>query len=436
VRAAAARRPGHPAVETPSGALTYAELDAAADVAARRLAALGVGGGDRVATTLAPGLEFAALLHALPRLGAALVPLNTRLPAAAQRRQAELARVSLTVDEPLENGFEFDVPAGHRLDPGAVHTVLFTSGTSGEPKPVELTVGNHEASAAGSAALLGSEPGDRWLCPLPLFHIGGLGILLRSARAATTAVLHPRFETARVLEGLAAGHYTLASVVSTQVRRLRDAGLQRAPGLRTLVMGGGPVPPDLLDWARGRGIPVRSTYGMTETTSQVAVTGPWEVTAEPVPGAELAIGEQREILVRGPMVSPGAVGSDGWLHTGDLGTIGRDGLLRVEGRLTELIVTGGENVAPAVVEAALLAHPGIADAGVGGTPDPEWGEAVTAYVVERRPVSDYELLSFARERLAGYQVPKRVVRVRGLPRNAGGKLLRAELAASEPPPGR
>ena len=225
-------------------------------------------------------------------------------------------------------------------------------------------------------------------------------------------------------------------MVSTQVRRLRDAGLDRAPGLRALVMGGGPVPPDLLDWARGRGIPVRSTYGMTETTSQVAVTGAWELTAEPVPGAELAIGEQREILVRGPMVSPGAIGPDGWLHTGDVGAIGRDGALRVEGRLTDLIVTGGENVAPALVEAALLAHPGIADAGVAGTPDPEWGEAVTAYVVERRPVSDWELLSFARERLAGYQVPERIVRVRALPRNAGGKLLRAELARSETPPGR
>jgi O-succinylbenzoic acid--CoA ligase len=320
-----------------------------------------------------------------------------------------------------------DGPSGHRLDPSAVHTVLFTSGTSGEPKPVELTVGNHEASAAGSAAALGSDPGDRWLCPLPLFHIGGLGILIRAARAATTAVLHPRFETARVLAGLTAGEYPLASVVSTQVRRLRDAGLERAPGLRALVLGGGPVPPDLLDWARGRRIPVRSTYGMTETTSQVAVTGAWEPTAEPVPGAELAIGDQREILVRGPMVSPGAVGPDGWLHTGDVGTIGRDGRLSVEGRLTDLIVTGGENVAPAVVEAALLAHPGLADAGVAGQPDPEWGEAVTARVVLRSPAGPGELRAFCAERLARYKVPKAIEAVAALPRTSSGKLLRRDL---------
>jgi O-succinylbenzoic acid--CoA ligase len=374
-----------------------------------------------VATTLPPGLQFAALLHALPRLGAALVPLNTRLPAEAQRRQRDLARAMMVIDAPLVNGFEAEEVPRRALDPAAVHTVLFTSGTSGEPKPVELTVANQDASAAGSQAVLGLGPGDRWLCPLPLFHVGGLAILIRCARAGATAVLADRVEPA-TLTGI-----TLASVVATQLRRLRDAGLGPVPGLRAIVLGGGPVPADLLDWARAEGLPVRSTYGMTETTSQVAVTAPWERTAAPVPGAELAIGDQGEILVRGPMVAPGAAGPDGWLHTGDLGRITRDGSLAVEGRLKDVIVTGGENVAPPVVEEALLAHPAIADAGVAGVPDPEWGEAVTAYVVERRPVSDYELLSFCRERLAGYQVPKAVVRMDALPRNAGGKLLRGRL---------
>jgi O-succinylbenzoic acid--CoA ligase len=143
-----------------------------------------------------------------------------------------------------------------------------------------------------------------------------------------------------------------------------------------------------------------------------------------VEGAHLAIGPRDEILVSGPMVAPGAAGEGGWLHTGDVGRLGRDGSLTVEGRIKDLIVTGGENVAPATVEAALTAHPAIADAAVAGVADPEWGEAVTAYVVERRPVADYELLGFCRERLAGYQVPKAVVRVDRLPRNAAGKLQR------------
>ncbi len=128
------------------------------------------------------------------------------------------------------------------------------------------------------------------------------------------------------------------------------------------------------------------------------------------------------------MVSRRAVADDGWLHTGDVGSFDRQGRLHVAGRIKELIVSGGEKVAPVAVEAVLLAHPHVADAGVAGTPDREWGEAVTAFVVERQPVSDYDLLAFCRERLAGYQVPKRVVRVDSLPRNAGGKLLRAELS--------
>ena len=415
---AARTRPDHPAVESASGTLGYAELDALATLTARRLAAQGVGEGDRVATTLAPGPDFAALLHALPRLGAALVPLNTRLPAAAQRRQRDLAGAMMVVDQPLTDGFETDADLRTDLEPSAVHTVLFTSGTSGEPKPVELTVGNQEASAAGSQAVFGYGAGDRWLCPLPLFHIGGLAILVRCARAGATAVLADRVDPA-AMEGI-----TLASVVATQLRRLRDAGLTAAPGLRAFVLGGGPVPPELMDWARGHDLPVRATYGMTETCSQVAVTAPWDRTAAPVPGAELVLGPENEILVRGPMVAPGATGEGGWLHTGDVGRICRDGTLSVEGRIKDLIVTGGENVAPAAVEAALTAHPAVADAAVAGVPDPEWGEAVTAYVVENRPVSDYELLGFCRERLAGFQVPKAVVRVPELPRNAAGKLQR------------
>ena len=367
-----------------------------------------------------PGPDFAALLHALPRLGAALVPLNTRLPAQGQRRQSELAGAMMVVDEPLDDGFETDLEPRLLLDPDAVHTVLFTSGTSGEPKPVELTVGNQEASAAASQAVFGYGPADRWLCPLPLFHIGGLAILVRCARAGATAVLADRVEAA-TLEGI-----TLASVVATQLRRLRDAGMTEAPGLRAFVLGGGPVPADLLDWAREHDLPVRSTYGMTETCSQVAVTAPWERTAA---GPRRRAGDRRGRPDPGARADGGArrPGPDGWLHTGDVGRIGRDGTLSVEGRLKDLIVTGGENVAPPAVEAVLTAHPAIADAAVAGVPDPEWGEAVTAYVVERRPVSDYELLGFCRERLAGYQVPKAVVRVDELPRNAAGKLQRGQL---------
>ncbi len=355
------------------------------------------------------------------------MPLNTRLPAAEQRAQARAGGADTIVDRPLD-GLEAEVELRRELDPRQVHSVLFTSGTTAEPKPVELTVGNQDAAAAASAAAIGTEPGDRWLCVLPLFHVAGLAILVRCARAGATAVLHEKFDVARTAEALG-GQVTLVSLVATQLRRLRKAGLEATPGLRAMLLGGGPIPPDLLDWATAQGIPARCTYGMTETASQVVVTEPGESAGPPLPGAELEIATDGEILVSGPMVAPGALAADGRLHTGDLGRIDHHGRLHVEGRLTDVIVTGGEKVAPPAVEAALCAHPSVADAAVAGEPDPEWGEAVTAYVVEIAPVSDYELVTFCRERLAGYQVPKRIVRVDALPRSAGGKLLRDRLAS-------
>ena len=147
---------------------------------------------------------------------------------------------------------------------------------------------------------------------------------------------------------------------------------------------------------------------------------------------QLRIGADGEILVRGPMVARGAVAADGWLHTGDFGRLDAAGLLHVEGRLKDLIVTGGENVAPLEVEQALLAHPAVADAGVAGLPDAEWGEAVTAFVVLREPVDADELRAWARDRLESFKAPKAVHVVKSLPRNSGGKLLRDRLAEADP----
>jgi o-succinylbenzoate---CoA ligase len=394
---AARRRPDHPALVAGAEAATYAELRERADRAARILAARGVGEGDRVATTLPPGLAFAEVLHAAPRLGAVFVPLD---PRAAVRGDW------LVVDAP-PSGDEADVALRDTVDPDAVHTIVHTSGTTGEPKPVELTYANHAASELAAADALGADPADRWLCPLPLFHVGGLGVLIRSVIRATTAVLGPPD---------ALGDVTLASLVPTQLRRL---GQVAAPQLRAIALGGGPIAPDLLETA----LPVVPVYGMTETCSQVVAGIP----GRPLRGAEIEISAEGEILVRGPMVSRSALAADGWLHTGDRGRFDDDGLLHVEGRLKELIVTGGENVSPLEVEHALLEHPAVRDAGVAGLPDPEWGEAVTAFVVLDGEAGD--LRAWCRERLAPHKVPKAVHAVDALPRNAAGKLLRDRLAS-------
>jgi o-succinylbenzoate---CoA ligase len=403
---AARARPDHTAVVVAGRAITYAELHERADRTARRLA---VAPGERVTTTLPPGLEFCELLHAAPRRGAVFAPMRPARPA-AREPTAEAAPAT----ELLET-----------IDPDAVHSVIHTSGTTGEPKAVELTYANHAASAAASADALGVDPADRWLCPLPLHHVGGLGVLIRSVINRTTAVVHERFDVARVKHTLEAGEVTLASLVPTMLARLRDAGLREAPSLRAIALGGGPIPAGLLEWASDTGIPVVPVYGMTETCSQIVAGSPGRA----LRGAQLEIASDGEILVRGPMVARGELGADGRLHTGDLGRIDADGRLHVEGRLKELIVTGGENVAPLEVEHALLSPPAVVDAGVAGRPDPEWGEAVTAFVVLRRPASGEELRAWCRERLEPYKVPRVVQEVEALPRNAGGKLMRGRLGS-------
>jgi len=404
--AAAGARPDHEAVEADGRSLTYGQLLDRATAVAARLAAAGVGEGDRVAVTHPPGLAFAQLVHALPLLGAVLEP---GPPAGSPAPRLSAAGVPAPARE---------------LDLEAVHSVIRTSGTTGEAKAVELTYANHAASAAASADALGVDSADRWLCPLPLHHVGGLGVLVRCAINHTTAVLHDSFDARRVKAELEGGGLTLASLVPTMLVRLREAGLRKTPGLRAIALGGGPIPAGLLEWAADTGIPVVPVYGMTETCSQVVAGSPGRV----LRGVGLRIAQAGEILVRGPMVARGAVAADGWLHTGDLGRLDSAGLLHVEGRVKELIVTGGENVAPLEVEQALLAHPAVADAGVAGLPDPEWGEVVTAFVVLREPVGEGALLVWCRERLESFKAPKKVHIVESLPRNSGGKLLRSRLA--------
>ena len=202
-----------------------------------------------------------------------------------------------------------------------------------------------------------------------------------------------------------------------------DAGLREPPALRWALLGGRADPRVLWSSAPEPAVPVAPTYGMTEACSQIATFG-WAL-----PGTELAISEQGEVLVRGATVSPGALSADGWLHTGDLGDLDESGELSVSGRLSDVIVWGGENVAPVEVEEVLRGHPAVADVAVFGRRDPEWGEAVVAAVVVRdgARVDPVELQNHCADHLARFKVPKTITFVSSLPRTASGKLLRREL---------
>ena len=368
------------------------------------------------------------------KLGAILHPLNPGL--APPELEAELERIApaLVLTEAEHSTMsEADLPLLGEHDLDALHCGILTSGTSGRPRSVGLTYGNHLWSAVGSAFNLGVDPADRWLCCVPLYHVAGLEIVMRSVIYGTGAVVHDGFDTERVGESLERDRVTLASVVTTQLVRLLEAGVDLS-GPRAILVGGGPVPIDVLEEAMGRGASVVQTYGLTETASQVTTLAPRDArrklgsAGRPLLTTHLRIFDG-EICVQGPVVAPGCADEDGWLHTGDLGRIDDEGFLYVEDRLGDVIVTGGENVLPAEIEAVLLRHPAVADAAAVGREDPEWQEAVEAVVVLRdgADAEPAELREHCAESLARYKVPKRIRFASELPRTPSGKLLRRAL---------
>jgi O-succinylbenzoic acid--CoA ligase len=496
----ATRNPDRTALVADGTCLSYRELDAEVDATARRLAALGVAAGDRVATCLHNGALAAILPHAVLRLGATLVPLNTRLATGELAWQLERAEARvLVVDRRSAHHFEkvdghttivasdgeaslasgrpaladapqADVPLIAAHSPDHVLAIIHTSGTTGTPRGAMLTVGNFWWSAIGSALNVGLREDDRWLAPLPLFHVGGLSIVLRSAIYGTAAEIHDGFDAARVNEALDSGKVSMISVVAVMLQRMMDERADRPypPSLRFVLLGGGPAPETLLERCSRSGVPVALSYGLTETSSQVATLAPGEAVRRPgsagraiypnelriasLPGSGARRraagesespppGEEGEILVRGPVVMKGYFGQQsdtervlegGWLHTGDIGRIDPDGYLYVLDRRSDLIITGGENVYPAEVESALLAHENVAEAGVIGLPDAQWGQRVVAIVRLYSGGWSHDIAeairAHCRARLAGYKVPSQVIGTsEPLPRTASGKLRREEL---------
>jgi O-succinylbenzoic acid--CoA ligase len=420
---ATARRPEVVALETPDARLTYRELLMAATRAAGRLVLRGATPGDRVALTLPAGRHFAVALHACLLLRAPALPIDPRLGERERKQLASEAEVLVTQALPEDGGAPFSVGEPHADE---VALVVHTSGTTRAPRAVELSFGNLAAHIRASGAVLGGDPDERWLCPLPLSHVAGLMILVRSAAAAGTVVLEP-FDADATARRLRDDGITLVSLVPTMLARVLDAGGRPGPRLRRVLLGGGPVPPALMRRAADAGFPVSQTYGLTEACSTVTLAEPGdlETAGRPLPGTGLTVASDGEILISGPTV----VGEWDALRTGDLGRLDDQGRLTVIGRKSDTIVTGGENVAPAEVEAVLEEHPQIAEAAVFARPHPEWGESVTALVVPDGEVAPTaaELREHVAARLAGYKVPKSFELVTKLPRTPSGKLLRREL---------
>lgn len=453
VAAAARRWPARQALEFEGRRWTWSELDGAVGGFTQWLGDRGVGPRARVGTLTWNRPELVFTWFAAARLGAALVPLNARLTARELAPLIERAKATLwladeALSERLPHSLAFPSPppacGTARLSLDAELAALFTSGTTGAPSLVPLTVANFFASHRANAANLGASEAQRWLGTLPLFHVGGLAMAFRWAMMGGELILERQFEARRVNEHFDRARVTHASLVPTALARVIDGrATPYPPALEAILIGGGPMGVPLLARARALRLPVLQTYGLTEACSQVTTErladadgttagAPLEGLALEIVderGAPLAVGTTGLIRVKGPTITPAA---GEWLSTNDLGALDARGRLTVFARRADLILSGGENVYPAEVEAVLAESPLVEDVAVLPRPDAEWGQVPVALVVWKGPVDVAALEAFARSRLASFKVPRQFVVCTRVPRNAAGKLLRHELGALFP----
>jgi len=361
-----------------------------------------------VALDLPGGPAFVDALRAVWDRGDAVFPVDQRLPIPAQQ---ELLRAIAPTSVIAGDGAETTIDGGRPVEPGDA-LVVATSGTTGVPRGVVLTHDAVAASARASSARLDVTADDHWLACLPLSHVGGLSVVTRAMHTGTRLTVLPGFDAIAV-EAVGA---SLVSLVPTTLRRVDAARFRR------ILLGGSRPPAD-------RPANCVTTYGMTETGSGIAYDG------VPLDGVDIRVVEG-EIHVKAAMVlrayRDGTVPLvDGWFPTGDLGSLGPDGRLVVEGRRGDLIITGGENVWPGPVEDLIRQLAGVGDVAVAGSPDPEWGQVVTAYVVpDGAPPSLEQVRDHVRTHLAAFHAPRRLVLLTELPRTALGKVPRSELGTA------
>ena len=451
-------------VWTPTGERwTYRELwRRSQHLAAWLRDAHGVRAGDRVAWHQGNRLEFFAALFACARLGAILVPVNWRLAPPEISWILDNCRPRVTLDEelllrlPAPGEGIADVPPAE-VNEQTPLMILYTSGTTGRPKGALLTHGMLTANSMNTTIACDLRADDSTITFTPLFHTGAVNVLsLPLLHRGGKVVLMPRFDAGEILEWIARERVTILFGVPTTFEMLRDdpafAGADLS-SVRFALCGGAPCPVGLIhDWARKQ-VVFRQGFGLTEVGPNCFSLPPedavrkagtvgfpaFHVRARVVgeDGRDVAPGQVGELLLSGPMVCGGywenpvataEARRDGWWATGDLFTVDEEGYYRVVGRKKEMFISGGENVYPAEVEAALLGHPRVKEAAVVGIPDARWGEVGRAYVAPA-DVDPEELRGWLRQRIAAYKVPKSFVALPALPRNAMGKVVRPALNA-------
>ena len=456
LRHAARVTPDAPAATMDDWVVTFAQLDAASNRAARALRELGIGQGDRVVWWGDTNLAVPPVLGGLAKLGAVFAPVNGRLNAYEARAILDYARPALVVTdaERAEQLVDLDVPTAitrevvaHTRDESDIdepalderdpHVIFFTSGSTGRPKGVVLS---HRVNCLRSYPPLGAQRDGGTVCMFPLFHMAGWSLAL-GAWQARRPIHFVQTPDARTLLTVAERHQaTRIYAIPAVWARILEHGVDGydLSALREADTGTSATPPELVE-AIARALPdvaIRIFYGSTEA-GPGTVLGPADLARKPgrvglpQPGVELRIAEDGEVCLRGELLMDGyfddpeataaAIDADGWYHSGDLGVLDDEGYLSIVGRVRDVLRTGGETVSPAEVEAVLADHPGIADVAVVGLPDPQWGEIVCAVVVaapSADPPDVAGLRGHCEGRLAGFKQPRRVVVVAALPRTA------------------
>jgi fatty-acyl-CoA synthase len=449
--------PDRVAIDEGGRAWTYDELDRRSDELSRGLAH-----GERVSTLTGNSGEHVALMFACAKAGAILHPISWRLAPAeiayqlddaepavflvedAHRELGEAARALANVDPAAELP-STSLLHGHASDTDPL-LLIYTSGTTGKPKGALLTHANCFWTNLSFDLATGIRPDDVVLQVLPQFHCGGWNVqTILAWWKGALVVLERGFDPARALELIERKRVTtMMGVPANYLFMSQEEGFARADlsSLRLAVVGGAPMPEALLDlWAR-RGVEIVQGYGLTEAAPNVLCLPPEDArrkagyAGKPYPYVACDLSAEGELLVRGPNVFPGywrdaeATANafrDGWLLTGDVAERDDEGNYRIRGRLKDMVVSGGENVYPAEIEAVLHEHSAVADAAVVGVPDERWGEVCIAFVVLDRPVAPEELREHCLARLARFKVPKAFTVVDELPRNSMGKVIKSAL---------